>query len=249
MAQNTRSQCSKTRGIDMSGQPLSEAEMEAFNTRLLEKEKQLSEQKEAMLIQQKELEKQRAEFEKSRNTNVDVNNLTHVLDAIQRDLSSLKSLNEQFQNLEKHVNDIQNNLRDSVPQRTITNTSPNNQVNRNSVHSVLPASDFRTSLPHTENRYSNSSIRDALELVPKYDGHNMPILQFARACKRAKELSPLTNENHLVRLLRNKLIGHAYLAVEDEIHDTIDQLIDSLKRTFGPARNSNYYRGAIKHKL
>lgn len=45
MAQNTRSQCSKIRGIDISGQSLSEAEIEAFNTQLLEKEKQLSEQK------------------------------------------------------------------------------------------------------------------------------------------------------------------------------------------------------------
>ncbi|KYN07860.1 hypothetical protein ALC62_01166 [Cyphomyrmex costatus] len=99
--------------------------------------------------------------------------------------------------------------------------------------------------PPSGGHYPNSSIRDALELVPKYDGHNIPVLQFARACKRAKELAPLINENHLVRILRNKLTGHAYLAVEDEIHDSIDQLIDCLKRNFGPARSSNYYRGQL----
>lgn len=70
----------------------------------------------------------------------------------------------------------------------------------------------------------------------------MPVLQFVRACKRAKELLPFTNEVYPVRLLRNKLTGHAYLAVEDKMHDTIDKLIDCLKRTFDPARNSNYYR-------
>lgn len=93
--------------------------------------------------------------------------------------------------------------------------------------------------------YANVSLREALEIVPKFDGHNIPVLQFARACKRAKELTPFANEAHLVRLLRSKLTGHAYLAVEDEEHTSIDKLVDSLKRTFGPSRNSNYYRGQL----
>lgn len=58
-------------------------------------------------------------------------------------------------------------------------------------------------------------------------------------------LIPLTNENHLIRLLRNKLIGHAHLAVEDKIYNTVDQFIDFLKCIFGSARNSNYYRGQL----
>ncbi|KAL6255662.1 hypothetical protein P5V15_012909 [Pogonomyrmex californicus] len=41
------------------------------------------------------------------------------------------------------------------------------------------------------------------------------------------------------------LTGHAYLAVEDEIYNTVDQFIDCLKRTFGPVRTSNYYRGQL----
>lgn len=58
--------------------------------------------------------------------------------------------------------------------------------------------------PQTQNfstfsqSYSKSCMRDALELVPKYDGHNMPIWQFTRACKRAKESIPLIDEQHLV---------------------------------------------------
>ena len=98
--------------------------------------------------------------------------------------------------------------------------------------------------------YSKSYIRDALELVPKYDGHNIPVWQFARACKRAKDSVPLFDEAHLVRSLRNKLMGHAYLAVEDEVHLTIDKFLDTLKRTFGSGRTANYYRGqlSIIHK-
>ncbi|XP_036148791.1 uncharacterized protein LOC118647637 [Monomorium pharaonis] len=93
--------------------------------------------------------------------------------------------------------------------------------------------------------YSKSYVRDALELVPKYDGHNIPVWQFARACKRAKESIPLVDEALFVRMLRNKLSHHAYLAVEDETHLTVDKFLDALKRAFGPGRSANYYRGQL----
>lgn len=93
--------------------------------------------------------------------------------------------------------------------------------------------------------YSKSYLRDALELVPKYDGHNIPIWQFARACKRAKESVPLVDEALLVRMLKNKLNNHAYLAVEDEVHLTVGNFVDALKRVFGSGRSSNYYRGQL----
>lgn len=95
--------------------------------------------------------------------------------------------------------------------------------------------------------YSKTYIRDALELVPKYDGHNIPVWQFARACKRAKESIGVVDEAVFVRMLRNKLSHHAYLAVEDETHLTVDKLLDALKRTFGPNRDSNYYRGQLSN--
>lgn len=93
--------------------------------------------------------------------------------------------------------------------------------------------------------YPKSYLRDALELVPKYDGHNLPVWQFARACKRAKETVPMVDEAMFVRMLRNKLTHHAYLAVEDEMHPTVEKFLDSLKRSFGTGKSSNYYRGQL----
>lgn len=52
----------------------------------------------------------------------------------------------------------------------------------------------------------------------------------------------MIDEVHLVRLLRNKLTGYAYLAVEDETHETVDRLFDSLKATFGSVHTPNFYR-------
>jgi len=118
------------------------------------------------------------------------------------------------------------------------------------LHFQTPQKDFHPTLPllspsPSVSPYPKSYIRDALELVPKYDGHSIPVWQFARACKRAKESIPLVDEAHLVGLLRNKLTHHAYLAVEDEIHPTVDKFLDTLKRTFGPGRSANYYRGQL----
>lgn len=96
--------------------------------------------------------------------------------------------------------------------------------------------------PHLVSPYPKSYLRDALDLVLKYDGHNIPVWQFARACKRAKESVPLIDEPQFVRMLRNKHSHHAYLAVEDEVHVTVDKFLDTLKRTFEPGRSSNYYR-------
>lgn len=55
----------------------------------------------------------------------------------------------------------------------------------------------------------------------------------------------MIDEPQFVRMLRNKLSHHAYLAVEDEVHVTVDKFLDTLKRTFGPGRSSNYYRGQL----
>lgn len=57
--------------------------------------------------------------------------------------------------------------------------------------------------------YSEAYIRYVLELIPKYDGHGMPVWQFIHACKRAKDSISLINKVYLVSFLKNKLTGHA----------------------------------------
>lgn len=111
------------------------------------------------------------------------------------------------------------------------------------IHQELPASVFTPMTFDFGNQsYSNVFLREALEIVTKFDGHNIPVLQFAHACKHAKKLILFVNKAHLIWLLQNKLTGHAYLAVENEEHVSIDKLVDSLKRTFGLSKSSNYYR-------
>lgn len=95
------------------------------------------------------------------------------------------------------------------------------------------------------------SIRDALENIPIFNGNNIPILHFGRACKRALDIISPHSEPRLVRAIRTKLQGRAYTAIEDELHNTVDDLIESLRNKFSPLKHSSYYRGQLSdiHKL
>lgn len=89
------------------------------------------------------------------------------------------------------------------------------------------------------------SFREATECIPSFDGYNIPLSQFIRACRRAKETVPPSSERNLTKILVNKLRGRAYYAVEDEPCDTITQLIDLLNGTFGSPNSIDQYRGEL----
>ncbi|KAL2735729.1 enzymatic polyprotein endonuclease reverse [Vespula squamosa] len=69
-------------------------------------------------------------------------------------------------------------------------------------------------------------------MVPRYDGYNISISTFTRACKQARELIPERSEETLTRLMINRLSGRAYLAVEDYKIRTVNRLCDILSEEF-----------------
>lgn len=88
-------------------------------------------------------------------------------------------------------------------------------------------------------------FREVTESIPSFDGYNIPLAQFARACRRAKDIVPSHSEYHLTKLVVNRLRGRAYYAVEDEPCDTITQLIDLLNGAFGSPKTIDQYRGEL----
>ena len=89
------------------------------------------------------------------------------------------------------------------------------------------------------------SFREATESVPNFDGYNISLGQFTRACRRAKEIVPPSAERNLTKLLVNKLRGRAYYAVEDEPRENVTQLIDLLTSAFGSAKTIDQYKGEL----
>jgi len=95
-------------------------------------------------------------------------------------------------------------------------------------------------------------LKEIVGTVPLFDGHNLSVLQFTRACRRALAMLPVPTapetEENLVRLIKSKLQGHAYLVIEDEQAITVEGLCEALKQAFLPNRSPNYYRGEL-HNL
>ncbi|XP_076384613.1 uncharacterized protein LOC143263787 [Megalopta genalis] len=89
------------------------------------------------------------------------------------------------------------------------------------------------------------TVKEALEFIPAFDGTNIPVIQFSRACKRARDIVPPYAERTLTKLICNKLRYRAYSALEDENCCTINELCNRLKEVFGPHRSVDQYRGDL----
>ena len=82
------------------------------------------------------------------------------------------------------------------------------------------------------------SLRDALEVVPLYEGSNLPLSHFIEGCMEAKAMLsiPAAQEN-LARLLRGKLPGESRKCFFGSTCATIQELIGKLKRVYAPAKS------------
>lgn len=94
-------------------------------------------------------------------------------------------------------------------------------------------------------------LKEIVSAIPAYNGYNIFVLQFARSYRRALAMLPVPTppdaEINLVRAIKARLQGHAYLAVEDEPVTSVEELIDALKAALSPHRSTNYYRGELNN--
>lgn len=88
-------------------------------------------------------------------------------------------------------------------------------------------------------------LKNAVDSIPKYDGHKMSVFQFCKMCERALKLIPSQQEYYLVQLIINKLYGHAYAVVEGVEYSYVFQLTQRLKEVFGPNKSADQYRGEL----
>lgn len=98
---------------------------------------------------------------------------------------------------------------------------------------------------HSLPSFPKLTYREALDTVPQFDGYNVTVSSFARACRRAREIIPPGSERNLTRLLITKLRGRALAAVEDEPCDSVIQLIDTLNNAFGALKTIDQLRGEL----
>ena len=89
------------------------------------------------------------------------------------------------------------------------------------------------------------SLRDALEVVPLFEGSNLTLSHFIEGCMEAKAmlLTPAAQEN-LARLLRGKLFGEARKCTFGSTY-AIEEFIEKLKRVYAPAKSEYQLQGEL----
>lgn len=209
-----------TRGKGKSEPDLAtkEAEMQILDQKMRDKEARLK-------AQEQQLQQQLADFENARkkleNEREDLNARHNELTEKERELKTWSDRSE--------LTEIQHTLPLHSNEQYVYHTHAPPQY-------IDPGN--RISLPKV-------TFREATESVPSFDGYNIPLQQFTRACRRARELVPPAAEKDLTRFLINKLRNRAYYAVEDEPCDTVTQLIDLLTGAFGSPKTIDQYRGEL----
>lgn len=85
------------------------------------------------------------------------------------------------------------------------------------------------------------AIREALELVPIYDGRNMTLLHFLRACRRGRD--KILANCDFTQAVYSKLRG---LAAEEDYCQSIDQIGEQLSYSFGSRKTVEECQGDLR---
>lgn len=93
--------------------------------------------------------------------------------------------------------------------------------------------------------YQYVSIKDALEAIPMYDGHNIPLSHFIEGCEEARDMLPPAAEDSLSRIVRNKLKGDARRAICGLQFNKIGELIEYLKMLYAPVETVYQVQGKL----
>ena len=68
------------------------------------------------------------------------------------------------------------------------------------------------------------TLRDALMVVPEFNGRNILLAQFIEGCNEAKCMIEPKSEINLVKLIRSKITGEARQAISGQVFLNIDEL-------------------------
>ena len=111
--------------------------------------------------------------------------------------------------------DSDDNSTDNEQMEQIVHINPEENVN--------PIINNETVLPNNQ----QVSLSNALEVVPSFDGSNIPLSHFIEGCYVAKAMlpTPVAQEN-LARLLRSKLSGEAGKCIFGSTYNNIEELIE-----------------------
>ena len=89
------------------------------------------------------------------------------------------------------------------------------------------------------------SLKDAMKLVPEFDGSNISLGQFIEGCLEAKDMVEPGAEKNLVRLIKSKIFGEARKSMSGQNFETVEQIRNFLTGIFVPRRSIQLLVGEL----
>lgn len=89
------------------------------------------------------------------------------------------------------------------------------------------------------------SLKDALDLIPRFNGQNIPLSQFLDGCEEAKNILPDTAEAELAKLLRMRLYGEALSAARGQTFKAISEVTEFFEKIFGSGKTYHDWLGEL----
>ena len=91
----------------------------------------------------------------------------------------------------------------------------------------------------------NLPIKDAIELIPKYNGVNIPLSAFLDGCREARSMIPPINEPDLAKLIKMRLFGEALKSAQSKVFSNIDEIAKFFNSIFGSAKTCHQLHGEL----
>lgn len=89
------------------------------------------------------------------------------------------------------------------------------------------------------------SLRDALAVIPEYDGKTSSLGAFIQGCEEAVEMLEPESEKYLVKAVRVKIKGEPRRTIHLNTFANIEELVDFLKSIYAPSRNIYQLQGEL----
>lgn len=91
------------------------------------------------------------------------------------------------------------------------------------------------------------TLKDALAYVPSFNGENMSVSQFIRACKRACRMLPSSTTSTFLELIRQKFTDRARTAIEHLEYRSIQELENKLRDMFDTYRTATQCKAELEN--
>lgn len=145
-------------------------------------------------------------------------------------------------------NKIQTNKFGDEHDNTFTEDSVKTQtVKRDSKYETTPSNPSLHPIKKFEmaNSSLKVSLKDALTVVPTYDGVTASLNSFIQGCDEALEMIDPGSEEQLVKAVRIKIVGEPRRSIAQQTFGRLKELYDFLKCIYAPARNIYQLQGEL----